>query len=260
MEGNFSFKELYDVSLKATYPIEINGKTIEPGETIAFFETLSLMDFSATPSLNKASGGAGNRVLVYWESVSEIKFTLSNGVFSKTQFALMNNARLLKITDEPIEISKRETLESDGEGKIVLSNAPLDKLFIYISSSGEKVKPISIEDKVVTIDSAFTDVVVDYTYHYMGGCSMATIGQALTEGYLCLEGKMRVKDDTTGQVTTGLLRIPKLKLMSNLSMRLGTSMAPVVGTLNAIGVPVGSRGNQRVCEICFLNNDIDSDI
>jgi hypothetical protein len=47
------------------------------------------------------------------------------------------------------------------------------------------------------------------------------VGRRLIEGYLRLEGKTRLKDDNTGQVVTGLIVIPRLKLMSDLSMRLG---------------------------------------
>jgi hypothetical protein len=40
MESNFGLKELYEVSLKATYPIEVKGRKIEIGETIAFFDRI----------------------------------------------------------------------------------------------------------------------------------------------------------------------------------------------------------------------------
>ena len=48
-------------------------------------------------------------------------------------------------------------------------------------------------------------------------------------GFLELEGKTRVKDDTSGLITTGIIKIPKLKLMSGLSIRLGAQANPVVG-------------------------------
>jgi hypothetical protein len=38
--GDLGFKELYEVSLKATLPIEVGGKTIESGETVAFFDKI----------------------------------------------------------------------------------------------------------------------------------------------------------------------------------------------------------------------------
>jgi len=50
---------------------------------------------------------------------------------------------------------------------------------------------------------------------------MVTVGEKLIKGYLQLEGKTRVKDDITGKTHTAILRIPRLKLVSDLSMRLG---------------------------------------
>ena len=61
-------------------------------------------------------------------------------------------------------------------------------------------------------------------------------------------------------ITTGIIKIPKLKLMSGLSIRLGAQANPVVGNFSAVGVPVESRYNSYVMEIDFLNNDIDSDM
>jgi hypothetical protein len=58
---------------------------------------------------------------------------------------------------------------------------------------------------------------VDYLYQYGGDRSTFSFGQAL-EGFLQLEGKTRVKDDEDGRIKTGILKIPKLKLLSDLSM------------------------------------------
>jgi hypothetical protein len=86
------------------------------------------------------------------------------------------------------------------------------------------------------------------------------IGKQLTNGYFTLEGKTRVKDDITGQTKTGVLFIPKLKIMSDLSIRLGKNATPLVGELNAVACPVGSRGNSKIMEMIILNDDIDSDM
>jgi hypothetical protein len=53
---------------------------------------------------------------------------------------------------------------------------------------------------------------------------------------------MRVKDDVTGKVTTGIIKIPKLRLMSDLSMRVGSDAIPQVGRIDAVAVPEGVRG------------------
>jgi hypothetical protein len=72
-----------------------------------------------------------------------------------------------------------------------------------------------------TIEFPYKNLVITYQYNYNNGGTVAKIGQPLLNGFVELEGKTRVKDDTSGLVTTGIIRIPKLKLMSGLSMRLG---------------------------------------
>jgi hypothetical protein len=42
---NFSMKELYDVTLKATYNLEIGGRTFEEGEVIADFDNIIISNF-----------------------------------------------------------------------------------------------------------------------------------------------------------------------------------------------------------------------
>ena len=79
-------------------------------------------------------------------------------------------------------------------------------------------------------------------------------------GFVELEGITRVKDDTTGQIVTGILRIPRLRLMSDLSIRLGAQANPVAANFKAVGVPVGSRGTSHIVEFYYLEDDIQADL
>ena len=63
-----------------------------------------------------------------------------------------------------------------------------------------------------------------------------------------------------GKDITGIIEIPKLKLVSGLSMILGQNASPIVPRFKAIGYPVGVRGNSEVLRITFLSDVIDSDI
>ena len=93
MEG-IGFKELYQVSLKATYPIEMSGRQIEIGETIASFDKITIANFQEIKNTISSNGGVGNCALVFWESTKEVKISFSQGVFSKTQLSLMMNSQL----------------------------------------------------------------------------------------------------------------------------------------------------------------------
>jgi hypothetical protein len=85
------------------------------------------------------------------------------------------------------------------------------------------------------------------------------IGQKLIGGFLLLEGKTRVKDDITGKTRTAILRIPRLKLVSDLSMRLGREAGPFLANFAAVGYP-GLGKDKTVMEMLFLNDDIDAEM
>ena len=42
MNSEFGLKELYDLTLKATYPIEMEGRKFEAGEVIARFDKIQI--------------------------------------------------------------------------------------------------------------------------------------------------------------------------------------------------------------------------
>ena len=255
-----SFKLLEEVHLKATQNIEINGRKFVPGETIALFDKISMSGFSEVRNYVTAHGGYGDRNHVFWNTTKELRLSFSQGVFSTTQFSLLTNANVLVISEEePLLVTEVEYLESDEEGQIHTKNEPVDEIFVYDKNSGEKIEWTK-EGSLLKIEKPYTDVFLKYRYNYTGGARVAKIGQRAFNGFLELEGKTRVKDDTSGQITTGIIKIPQLKLMSGLSIKLGTQVNPVVGNFDAVGVPVGSRTEAYVAEFQFLNSDIDSDM
>ena len=259
--NDLGFKELYDVSLKATYPIELDGRTIEQGETIAVFDKIQIANFDETRLVSTAKGGYGNRALISWESTQDVKISFMQGVFSKAHLSIMTNAKLINTgNDKPILINKREIVETDEEGIAYTKYEVFSNLYVYNYKTGEKLPGIRAYQKAVHIGEAFKQYVVDYYFEYRDQASILQIGNRLTNGFLSLVGKMRVKDDTTGKVVTGIINIPKLRLMSDLSIRVGSDAIPQVGRLDAIAVPEGARGQSKVMEIIFLNDDIDADM
>ena len=261
MTNELGFKELYEVSIKATLPIEVGGRIIEAGETIASFDKIQIANFQEIKEVVTAKGGYGNQTLITWDSTKEVKLSFTQGIFSKTQLALMANAQLVTNHGEQIvPINVREQHESDENGKVVLKHIPKEPIFIYDQETGLKLDKPIISGDTLYLSQQFKNIVVDYWYDYDNGFTTLTVGQRLTCGHLSLTGKMRVKDDVTGRVTTGIVNIPKMRLMSDLSMRVGSDAIPQVGRLDAVAVPEGARGQQKVMEIIFLNDDIDADM
>ena len=261
MTNELGFKELYEVSLKSTSNIEVNGVQIEPGETVASFARIQIANFQEIKNIASANGGWDNRAHIYWETTKEIKINFTQGVFSKTQLALMSNCQLVENEGEQvIPINVRQEYESDDRGKIVIGRTLREPIFVYDKNTGKKITGWTATTDSILLNEAYKSVVVDYWYDYDNGCVTMTVGRPLTRGYLSLTGKMKVKDGVTGKVTTGIITIPKLRLMSDLSMRVGSDAIPQVGRLDAVAVPEGVRGQQKVMELTFLNDDIDADM
>ena len=150
MENGLNFKELYSVSLKATLPIEVGGNSIEPGETIASFDKIQIANFQEIKSVVSANGGFDNRGLVFWESTKEIKINFAQGVFSKTQLALMTNSKLIEnMGKEIIPINAREEFESDEAGKIDIGCTLRDPVFVYDKATGKKMTGWTRTDNVI---------------------------------------------------------------------------------------------------------------
>ena len=263
MDNEFGLKELTDLVLKATYPIEMEGRTFEAGEVIARFDKIQLANFRELTSRINAKGGQGNHTLVVWEDPKEIQLSFTQGVFSKRQFALLSNSNLMNVapTDKNF-VSAHYTGESDDNGEIQLNKEKVSSVFVYDAKTFEKIKPINVdfEKGVITIEKSYCDVEVDFQYEYTNGATVMSIGQKLIQGFLYLEGKTRVKDDITGKTRTAILRIPRLKLVSDLSMRLGREAGPLLANFAAVGYPAEYSKNKKIMELLFLNDDIDAEM
>ena len=263
MNSEFGLKELYDLTLKTTYPIEMDGRKFEAGEVIARFDKIQLANFREITSRASANGGKSNLTLVVWEDPKELQLNFTQGIFSKRQFTLLSNANLIKVTPaEKILIPSHFVGESDEKGEIQLDNKNITDVFVYNTKTSDKIIPknVDLENGVITIDEIYCDVEVDYRYEYSNGASIMNIGQKLINGFLLLEGKTRVKDDITGKTQTALLRIPRLKLVSDLSMRLGREAGPLLANFTAVGYPTMSGRDKKIMEMLFLNDDIDAEM
>ena len=258
----YSLKELYDVYLKATYNLEIGGRKFAKGETIAKFDRITIAAIQAVRDISQATGGYKNRVQVTWEDIKEVVFNFAQGTFSNTHFALMTNSRLLRIekqSEKAVRVPTEERLEADENGQITLKNVPLsDTLFIY-DENFDNVWNCIVEGKNITQLKPYSNYIIRYDYCYTNGANIAVLGRELITGDLMLEGKTRLKEDETGRVVTGLVTIPRIKLMSDLSMRLGSEANPVVGSFSMIGLPTGNKRNPEIFDLVVLNDDIDAD-
>lgn len=256
----FGIKELYDVTLKAIFPIVINGRKFEENEPIITFDKIQIGDIQENKVRVHARGGTGNSSLIMWEDTTEVTFSAIEGIASKTSLAILSNS---KIQEEKKKIvPKIEYLESNADGIIELKYNPIKKIFLYDIQSGEKIQDYELNGNKLKISEPYKNIMVNYNFEYesKGKSNTLMIGQRLINGFLRLEGKTRVKDDIDGHEKTGIIIIPNIRLMSDLSIRLGRDTGtPNTYMFRFTGYPVGEKGNKYVCEMVFLDTDIDSD-
>lgn len=265
MEDYFGTKELYDVQLKITYSLEVEEKSFQNGETILSFDKVLMSNINEVKKRNVARGGANNLPLIFWEESTQVQFDFSEGIFSKMGLAILSNAKMVtSVENIPYEIDYSEKLiveDSKVELKYIPSN--IEKIFIY-KENGEKVIEFTTDGtKFITITEEIDDgdnILVRYVFNYLGKKEVLIIGQRFFPGFLSLVGKMRLKNDSTGLTSTSIIEIPKLKLMSDLSIRLGNSLYPMVNNFSGIGYPAGDRGHRYVCKIILLDEDISTDL
>lgn len=255
-----SFKDFEEVRIIATSNMEIGSRSIAKGETIVFFDKIQIAGLSETRDFVSANGGFDNRARVVWETTRELPLNFSQGTFSKQQFALMANSRMIDLPQNTaIYTPAREYLESNEQGIIELKNIPQRNLYVYNMNTGEKVQHTQ-DGKYLTIADQYLNVIVDYEYDYTNRIQVIQLGNKLFKGTCILEGITRVKDETTGQIITGILYVPKLMITSNLAIRLGSRANPVVGNFSATGYPVGSHERSYVAEFYYLSDDIQADL
>ena len=130
--NEFGLKEIYDLTLKATYPIEMAGRKFEPGEVIARFDKIQLANFKEITNRVSANGGFDNRAHVIWEDPKEIQLSFTQGIFSSIQFALLSNSRLVQKKEETsVLVPWHYKGESDEEGRINVNKNSF-KMFLFI--------------------------------------------------------------------------------------------------------------------------------
>lgn len=258
MDNNiFGLKEIYDCIFSSTYDIEIGNRIIKAGEPILRFDSLQLANFDEIKSRVNATGGYNNQTWVSWESTKEVNFNFSQGIFSKVQLAILGNAALESVED--VIVPKVESLELDENRQVKLKYVPLE-LFIYKKENGEPLMTFQQDESTLTFPELepYTEIEAYYSFTY-SKADVITIGRRLVTGYLTMTAKTRLKDDKTGKTVTGVFKAPKIKLMSDFSIRLGNDASPAVGSFAITVYPIGSKGSEKVVDFILLNDDIDSD-
>lgn len=151
-----------------------------------------------------------------------------------------------------------------GERKpeLLLKPLPPSKIkwiFCYDQETGKRIENFQIYQNRLFFQESYRNIMIDYTFNYEDKIKVIEVGNRLFNGFLRLDGKMSVKDEKSGVVSTALLELPKIKLSSSLSMRLGKNYnSSTVSDFYFVGYPDESkrREDQATAYITFIDNEL----
>lgn len=277
----FGVKELYEVVLKAKGPMQFGSRRLEEGEPVLYFENVNISMLSERSSPIMARGGWSNMPRVIWEDRSEVVFSLTEGIMSSISMSILLSANMTeKKSGSSILIPKREgPFELDDNDSFVLEHMPIfppeKKVFIYeyerdvgqkkvygeileIKENiyGEKYPRIKVKEADAT-----KRYMVDYYYEYKDEALIYLIQKERFNGLFTLEGKFYSKDENDGMNYTNLIYMPKVRVVSDINLRLGERADPTTSVFNIVGMPEKTEeSNNLIVKIVRLNQDVDADI
>ena len=294
----FGVKELYEVVLRAKTPMKFGNRDIEADEPVLYFENISLATLNEVNSPIFARGGWGNLPHVIWEDRSEVAFTLSEGIMSNLSMSILFNSKVGSESTEEIIVNKREgpmQLTTRNYDNISMTHLlpvthvpilpPKRKIFIFEYDKdvaqkkvygklintipdmfdSSKIQPYVqvYEDKTLDPQKLADNTkqyLIDYYYEYESEALVYLIQKERFNGLFSLEGKFYSKDENEGLNYTNIIYMPKVRVVSDINLRLGERANPTVGQFSIIGMPetVGSNKKGLLLEVTRLDADIDN--
>ena len=297
MDQYFGHKELYQVVLRAKNPMQFGDRYIEAQEPVLYFDNVNMSMLTEQNRPIFARGGWANMPRVIWDDRQEVQFQMVEGVMSSVGMGILLSANVMsREEDKPLYINMKEgPLECSYENVVQLKHWPVHyptkKTFIFefarkaiqeklygkeyfSKTDADNLEQGLVQKKdIVPRIAIFKDkncetpaennrkYVVDYYYEYEDEALIYSVQKERFNGLFTLEAKFYSKDENEGKNYTNVLYMPKVRIVSNINLRLGERADPTVSTFNIIGLPetVGDQKN-LIMEITRLGEDIDADI
>lgn len=299
MENFTGIKELFDVSLRLNAPLEIGNKKYDINETILSFKTAEIAQINENIKTTSARGGYHNLPQVNWIIDQQMDFGITHGVLSPNSWALLSNSKIKEPVNKSVQYNEQlkviedkdwfytdlkfmpnccddqlgaqpnpcfEPLPMGRRPELLLKPLPPSKkswIFIYDIESGRRIRNFKIYRNRIFFEESIREVYIDYTFTYEDKIKVIEVGNRLLNGFLKLDGKMSVKDEKSGEITTAILELPKIKLSSSLTMKLGKSYDnSTVSDFYFTGYPDDTsrrREDQVIAKITFLDMELTGD-
>ena len=293
----FGHKELYEVVLRAKVPMQFGNRYIESQEPVLYFNNVNMSLLTEQDRPVFARGGWGNMPRVVWDERSEVQFQMIEGVMSSVGMSILLGANVLaRQEDKPLYIHMKEgpmecsmnnvvqlkhwpagmpehkafifeyardAIQQKMYGKFYISNSDQQKLSNEEITMNDILPRLAIYKDKNCLEAAENDrkYVIDYYYKYEDEALSYLLERERFNGLFTLEAKFYSQDENEGNRYTNILYMPKVRIVSNISLRLGERADPTVSTFNIIGMPetVGEYKN-LIVDITRLGQDIDADI
>lgn len=286
----FGVKELYEVVLRAKTPMVFGARQIEAQEPVLYFENITISNLTEQNRPILARGGWANLPRVVWEDRSEVQFTLSEGVMSEVSMGILLSSSVTQQSEaKPLLVNKREgPFTLNDHHRLFLQHWPVSyeqkKTFIfdyerdvaqkkvygkriygqYDPFDGVTELPcleIYTDKELTELADIEKEYLVDYYYEYNNDALIYTIQKERFNGLFSLEGKFYVKDENDGMNYTNVIYMPKVRVVSDINLRLGERADPTVSVFNIIGMPESTdQYKNLILEITHLNEDLDEEI
>lgn len=290
-------KELYDVTLRLNSPLEIGQRKYDINEAVLSFSSIEIAQFTEQKRTIQAHGGYHNPALVNWEVDKEVQFAVTHGVLSPTSWAFLSNSQMQETTTKSVQFYENLHTIEDGQycyidlkykpnacerlgaqpnpyneplpmgrrQELMLKPLPPSRtkwIFCYDIDTGQRIRDFQIFENRIFFQKDYRNVQIDYTFTYEDKVRVIEVGKRLLNGFLRLDGKMSVKDEKSGEITTVILEMPKIKLSSKLTMQLGKNYE--VSTVSdfyftAYADENRRREDQAIAYTTFLNTELTED-
>lgn len=257
MLNEFGAKELYEVSLKTTDIMTINGQQYERDEVFMFFQNIQISNISGSSQVATATGGKYNFTQILWDNVDSVDFAFAKGIVSMTSLNFQGQS---KIGSGSVSVPMREWLITDTSGKAEISHTPSASrtMFVYKTVGGvitEKLTVLGIAGQEIDLGIAnkSISILVDYYFEKSDVCYQEIGGENI-QGYFKLTSKINFIDEKDGTKSTVLFVMPKVKILSNINLTFGVKANPIVANLRMRALPDDRKALAR---FIYLNQDIE---
>lgn len=267
MESYFGMKELYQLAIKATNKIVVGGRIIDEGEPITYLRDVKIASLTQLSQPKTARGGRGNLPHIIWEDQEDVILRVTEGIITPIGLALLTNTKLFKNPmNGQLVIPKTEFLTLNHEGKANLKYAPnMDEpifIYNYNKTIQSRILTASINEQILDcgLNYANADVSIEYKFNYGDNAKVYVLDNDRFNELVTIEGRFYSQDNNTGLRKTNIFTIPKAKIISNLSVRIGEMSDPTISVFQIRALSTSTDMSENcVISITELDSDIDGD-